>query len=114
MTEFRTRRASYAPKPRVPHPRALTQVERDYVVQELSGEVYIDSSPAGAYFTMLDQGIYLCSISTMYRVLRENYAVRERRNQSRRTLHAPPQIVAQRANEVWSWDICKLLGTGKF
>lgn len=114
MTEFRTRKAPSVPNALALHPRALTQDERNNVLKQLSSDAYLDSSPAAAYFTMLDQGQYLASISTFYRILRDNDAVRERRSQSRRTLHAAPQVVARKANEVWSWDICKLLGTGKF
>jgi putative transposase len=61
-----------------------------------------------------DEGQYLCSERTMYRILAENHEVRERRDQLRHPRYAPPELLATRPNEVWSWDITKLLGPSKW
>lgn len=74
----------------------------------------MDCSPREIYASLLDEGNYVCSISTMYRVLRENRQVRERRNQRRHPQHVKPELVARAPNEVWSWDITKLLGPQKW
>lgn len=74
----------------------------------------MDCSVREIYASLLDEGNYVCSISTMYRVLRENRQVRERRNQRRHPQHAKPELVARAPNEVWSWDITKLLGPEKW
>src|SRR5690606_32953475 len=75
---------------------------------------FMDCSVREIYATLLDEGNYVCSISTMYRVLRENRQVRERRNQRRHPQHVKPELVARAPNEVWSWDITKLLGPRKW
>jgi transposase InsO family protein len=73
-----------------------------------------DQAPAEVYATLLDQGWYLCSIRTMYRILDEQQEVRERRNQLRHPDYPKPQLVATAPNQVWSWDITKLLGPAKW
>jgi putative transposase len=65
------------------------------------------------FAALLDEGRYLCSISTMYRLLRDCQRVRERRNQSRHGKHSKPVLVATGPNQVWTWDITKLRGDGK-
>jgi putative transposase len=93
--------------------RALTAGERELVLAQLHSPRFVDQAPAEVYATLLDEGIYHCSIRTMYRVLADAHEVRERRNQLRHT--APvPQLLATRPNEVWSWDITKLLGPAKW
>ena len=80
----------------------------------LDSERFRDESPAAVYATLLDEGRYLSSISTMYRVLREAGEVRERRRQASPPATVKPELVAQRPNQVWSWDISKLLGPQKW
>ena len=98
------------PKPATPSPRALPAAAREAVRATLNSERFVDSSPRQVYGTLLDEGEYLCSVSTMYRILRENAEVRERRNQKRHPAYKKPELVATAPNQVWSWDITKLRG----
>ena len=75
---------------------------------------FVDQAPAEVYGTLLDEGRYLCSIRTMYRVLAEEEPVRERRNQLRHPRYVRPELCASAPNQVWSWDITKLLGPAKW
>ena len=75
---------------------------------------FVDLAPAQVYATLLDEGRYLCSERTLYRVLAENAEVRERRDQLRHPHYAAPELLATRPNELWSWDITKLLGPTKW
>ena len=110
------RRQSPRPEPRKAgrHPRALSAEERQRVLSLLHEERFCDQAPAEVYATLLDEGRYLCSERTMYRILDENREVRERRNQLRHPHYAAPELLATRPNEVWSWDITKLLGPTKW
>jgi transposase InsO family protein len=74
----------------------------------------MDKSPTETYATLLDEGIYFCSISTMYRLLREEGATQERRRGHRRHQYAKPELLAIAPNQVWSWDITKLKGPVKW
>ena len=94
--------------------RALTDLERGNVLSVLHSERYVDQSPAEIYATLLDEGAYLCSIRTMYRILAEKHEVRERRNQLRHPHYEKPELLATAPNQVWSWDITKLLGPAKW
>jgi putative transposase len=89
-------------------PRALGSEERSRVLDLLRTERFADQAPAEIYATLLDEGIYVCSIRTMYRVLAENGEVRERRNQLRHPVYQKPELLAEAPNQVWSWDITKL------
>jgi putative transposase len=102
------------PSPRPPSPRALKQTETDEIVATLNSERFCDKAPAQVWATLLDEGTYLASISTMYRVLRTLHQVRERRRVARRPAHAKPELVATGPNQVWSWDITKLAGPYKW
>lgn len=75
---------------------------------------FVDVSPYQVYATLLDEGTYLCSVSTMYRILREHDQVRERRDQLRHPAYEVPRLVASAPNQVWSWDITKLPGPVKW
>ena len=75
---------------------------------------FADQAPAEIYATLLDEGVYHCSIRTMYRVLSQHGEVRERREQLRRPIYRKPELLAERPNEVWSWDITKLMGPTKW
>ena len=70
----------------------------------------MDQAPASVYATLLDEGRYLCSVATMYRLLRANGEVHERRRQAIHPAAIKPELLATAPNQVWSWDITKLLG----
>jgi len=95
-------------------PRALNLVERAEVRQALNSERFQDLAPREVYASLLDEGRYLCSWRTMYRILAENSEVRERRNQLRHPNYVKPELLATKPNELWSWDITKLLGPTKW
>ena len=84
------------------------------MVETLNAERFCDQAPAQVWATLLDEGTYLASISTMYRLLRERAQVRERRAQARRPALVKPELVASAPNQVWSWDITKLAGPYKW
>ena len=75
---------------------------------------FADLAPAEVYATLLDEGIYHCSIRTMYRILDAHNEVRERRNQIRHPVYTKPELLAEAPNTVWSWDITKLKGPAKW
>jgi putative transposase len=103
-TVYRHRRPRPTPASRPRPARALTAAERDAVRGELHQPRFVDLAPAEVYATLLDEGRYLCSLRTMYRVLAAAHEVRERRNQLRHV--APtPELLATRPNEVWSWCV---------
>jgi putative transposase len=89
-------------------PRALTPEQREHVHQVLISEQFCDQPPAQVYHALLGAGDYLCSISTMHRILRENSENGERRNQREAQYHAVPRLQACAPNEVWTWDCSKL------
>jgi len=111
------RRTPPAPRPQRPRPvpaRALSEAERAAVLAELHSERFVDSSPAQVWATLLDEGRYLASERTMYRLLAANGQLRERRDQLRHPAYQRPELLAERPNELWSWDISKLLGPAKW
>lgn len=102
------RRKPPPPKPRKPRPRparALAPAEREQVLEELRSERFVDCSPAQVSATLLDEGLYLASERTMYRLLAATGESRERRDQRTHPAYAKPELLAERPNEVWSWDI---------
>lgn len=103
-----------APRAPRPQPRALSEEERQSVFEVLHSERFVDVAPPEVYATLLDEGVYLASVSTMYRVLRSVGEVRERRRQAVHPPHVKPELLAERPNQVWSWDITKLLGPVKW
>jgi putative transposase len=98
------------PRARAVSPRALSQTERALVLEQLHGKRFVDCSPAHVYATLLDEGRYLASERTMYRILAADGEVRERRDQLTHPAYARPELLASQPNQVWSWDITKLLG----
>lgn len=111
----RRRPQAIAPTPPRPAPpRTLTAEERDAVLGVLHSERFVDQAPKTVYATLLDEGRYLCSWRTMYRVLADDDEVRERRNQLRHPVYPKPELLATGPNQVWSWDITKLLGPVKW
>lgn len=101
------------PEPRLA-PRALLPEERGAVLAVLHEPRFVDLPPAEVWATLLDEGSYLCSERTMYRILAANREARERRDQLRHPPYAAPELLATRPNELWSWDITKLLGPAKW
>lgn len=100
-------------RPAMSH-RALRPQEREMVLKTLNSDRFMDRTPRDVYATLLDEGRYLCSVSTMYRILNQHGQVRERRNQRTHPPHVRPELVATAPNQVWTWDITKLLGPRKW
>lgn len=86
-------------------PRALSDAERAEVGSVLRDERFVDQAPPSVYATLLDEGTYLASISTMYRLLRETGETGERRRQATHPPTVKPELQADRPNAVWTWDI---------
>lgn len=95
-------------------PRALISEERSAVLACLHEERFQNSAPAAIYATLLDEGQYHCSIRTMYRILQGQDEVRERRDQLVHPAYTKPELLATGPNQLWSWDITKLLGPAKW
>jgi putative transposase len=120
-TWYRRHRASPAParRPPVPHrdraqPRALAPAERAAILAALHAERFADAAPAEVWATLLDEGTYLGSLSTFYRLLRAAGESRERRAQATHPAAVKPELMAAGPNQVWSWDITKLHGPAKW
>ncbi len=111
---FRRKDKPYDPTEPVKPERSLTEDERRHVLDTLNSERFVDMPATEVYATLLDEGTYLCSIRTMYRILEEKDQVRERHNQARHANYAKPELLATRPNELWSWDITKLKGPAKW
>jgi putative transposase len=101
-------------RPRRQQPRALDEAERRGVLDALHSPRFVDKAPAAVYAALLDEGRYHCSIRTMYRILHDAREVRERRDQLRHPKYKKPELLATAPNQVWSWDITKLLGPAKW
>lgn len=104
------RRRQPAPKVRAPRRshRALSDPERQEVLDLLHSERFVDQAPAQVAAALLDDERYLCSARTMYRILDANQEVRERRNQLRHPVYTKPELLATGPNQVWTWDISVL------
>ena len=100
--------------PARPQPRAFTAAERAQVLDVLHSPRFVDAAPETVYATLLDEGVYLCSTSTMYRLLRERGETGDRRRHASHPAHLKPELVADAPNRVWSWDITKLRGPVKW
>ena len=105
-------RASAAPAR--PPARALSERERGKIFDTLCCERFVDRSPAEVVATLLDEDVYLCSERTMYRVLASQVPVQERRGQRSHPKYKKPELMATGSNQVWSWDITRLLGPKKW
>ncbi len=110
---YRGRRPAAVVRPRPVPPRALEPIERQTVLDLLHTR-FIDQAPAQVHAALLDEGTDVCSPRTMYRLLDAAHEIKERRDQVRRPHYAAPELLATHANEVWSWDITKLLGPAKW
>lgn len=114
----KTRRADPSPSPNAATERRapankLTAAERHQVLSMLNCDRFVDQAPLEVYAQLLDEGTYLCSVSTMYRILRENTQVAERRRQARHPARVCPELVAEAPRQVYTWDITKLPGPAK-
>jgi putative transposase len=97
-------------KPRPAPPNKLADAEVAAVLAQLRSPRFVDCSPDQVYFTLLDEGTYLASVSSFYRILRANGEVRERRRQATHPAKTKPELVAAAPNICWTWDITKLKG----
>ena len=118
---YRRHRVSPPPARSVPighrdrhQPRALSQAERHAILDVLHSDRFVDMAPAEVWATLLDEGVYLGSISTFYRLLRRAGETAERRSQATHPATVKPELVAYQPNSVWSWDITKLRGPAKW
>ena len=99
--------------PRTTPPNALNEAERQRVLGVLTSDRFVDKSVAQTWATLLDEGTYLCSMSTMHRILRAHGAGGERRAQATHPARTKPELVATKPGQVWSWDITKLRGPNR-
>lgn len=114
---YRARRPppqSDAIPPRSKPARALSDAERQTALAHLHSDRFVDQAPHQVHATLLDEGIYVCSPRTMYRLLEEHGEVRERRDQRQHPTYQKPELLATQPNQVWSWDITKLRGPVKW
>src|SRR2546430_8849314 len=114
---YRDRRKAAVPAVAALRPspaRALRPAERKAVWSRLHEERFQDRPPAAVYATLLDEGEYHCSIRTMYRLLEQRGESRERRDQRTHPPYKKPELLATAPNQLWSWDISKLLGPAKW
>ncbi|MGH7262209.1 MAG: DDE-type integrase/transposase/recombinase, partial [Nitrospiraceae bacterium] len=102
-----------APRPPAAHPAALSDHERAGLLAVLNSARFADRSPAQIWATLLDEGVYLASMSTMYRLLRSHQQTRERRAQATHPATKKPELLATAPNQVWSWDITTLTGPAR-
>jgi putative transposase len=110
---YRAQKPKAEPMPRPRPRRALSDDERAKVLATLDSDEFMDKAPAQVFAKLLEDGTYLCSTRTMYRVLAANDQVRERRAQRQHPTYTKPQLVATAPNQVWTWDITKLPGPTK-
>jgi putative transposase len=113
-THYRRSRPKFGPRRRPSSPRALSADERAQVLETLNSERFGDQAPSEVHAALLDEGRYQCSVRTMYRILEQSTGVRERRDQLRHPHFTKPELRAAAPNQVWSWDITKLLGPTKW
>jgi putative transposase len=111
---YRQQHPAPVAEPRPAPPRALSSAERETVLAHLHEERFQDRSPAAVQATLLDEGVYHCSTRTMYRILAEHGETRQRRDQRIHPVYQKPELLATAPNELWSWDITKLLGPAKW
>lgn len=115
LYRWRQPKLGIEPKPaRARHPRSLGPDERQAILDTLNSERFCDASPAEVHATLLEEGTYLASPRTMYRVLSDASDVRERRDHLRHPSYVKPKLLATQPNQVWSWDITKLKGPVKW
>jgi putative transposase len=111
---YRQQRPIFGPSKKAVSARALSLTERDVVLACLHEERFQDRSPAAVFATLLDEGVYHCSLRTMYRILEEEGETGERRDQLTHPAYQKPELLATAPNQLWSWDITKLKGPAKW
>jgi len=94
--------------------RTLRPDERQQILDVLHADRFMDQAPRQVWATLLDQGTYLCSVRTMYRILDSKNEIKERRKQLQHPKYKKPELLAEAPNQVWSWDITKLKGPLKW
>ncbi|NQV19383.1 MAG: IS3 family transposase, partial [Armatimonadetes bacterium] len=93
---------------------AYSSQEKQEILNVLNSDIYMNQTPYEIYASRLDKGEYLSSVRTMYRILNDNYQVKERRNVRRSNNYQKPELLATKVNQIWSWDITKLKGPEKW
>ena len=111
---YRRQRPTFGPSKKVVSARALSLTERGNVLACLHEERFQDRSPAAVFATLLDEGVYHCSLRSMYRILDAEGETRERRDQLTHPAYQKPELLATGPNQLWSWDITKLKGHAKW
>jgi putative transposase len=111
---YRQQRPTFGPSKKAVSARALSLTERDTVLGCLHEERFQDRSPAAVFATLLDEGIYHCSLRTMHRILEQEGETGERRDQLTHPAYQRPELLATAPNQLWSWDITKLKGPAKW
>lgn len=99
--------AKPSPQPRPTPKRALSIVEKNTIRDVLNSDRFANQPPRQVFASLLDEGQYLCSVRSMYRILAANGEVKERRNQRKHPKRIKPELQATRPNQVWTWDITK-------
>jgi len=113
-TYYRRRRSNPNIKARRPHPATLSAVEREVVLREVNSPRFCDLAIPQVFTRLLDEGRFLCSVSSMYRILGRSKMVQDRRRQVPRAHYPRPELLATGPNQIWSWDITKLKGPQKW
>lgn len=111
---YRHQRGPTVLQPRSASPRALSSLEQASVLAHLHEERFLDQSPAAVQATLLDEGVYFCCTRTMYRILAKHGETHERRDQRIHPEYHKHELLARAPNELWSWDITKLMGPAKW
>jgi putative transposase len=111
---YRFKAPQHGPHRKRQSPRALSAGEQQQVLGALHSERFMDQAPAQVVAALLDEQTYLCSERTMYRLLKAHGELRERRDQLRHPSYKRPELLATAPNQLWSWDITKLLGPAKW
>ena len=111
---YRQQCPTFGPSKKAVSARALSRTERDTVLACLHEERFQDRSPAAVFATLLDEGIYHCSLRTMHRILEQEGETGERRDQLTHPAYQRPELLATASNQLWSWDITKLKGPAKW
>lgn len=106
----RKQRAQVPSAPNRRPPRKLTGEEEATVLETLNSDRFMDQAVPSVYITLLDEGTYLCSPRTMYRILERQDQVRQRRHDREHPVYQKPELLATGPNQVWSWDITKIKG----
>ena len=111
---YRARQIRSTARARPRPPLALRPHEQEKALAVLHAERFVDQAPRAIYATLLEEGRYLASVRTLYRLLASRGEVRERRAQRRHPNYSRPELLATAPNQLWSWDITRLKGPVKW